>query len=145
MKSRKTLARDVFDTVVTNAGLEFMTSPSQTIGNKTAALTIMFLRISNVNFLTNRIRNRVKNCYVSYIFFFYSIHIWCLSHPTHIYIYIYIYHNLSIGPMMLLRFGSPLNNDSVDPIPLIPFAECSSKTSVRFPPIALITTARGIS
>ena len=51
MKSRTSLTCDVFDTFVTGPGLVYdMTSLIQTTGHKMAALTVVFLRLSNVEF-----------------------------------------------------------------------------------------------
>ena len=44
----------------------FMTSPTQTAGHKMAALTIVFSQLENVDVLTNRTRNEVKNCRMYY-------------------------------------------------------------------------------
>ena len=59
MKSRKRLAPGIFDTLPRILAL-FMTSLMQTAGHKMAALMVMCLQLSNVDFFTDRSRNGVE-------------------------------------------------------------------------------------
>ena len=71
------LASEVFDTSATGAGLAhditdtdcwpalLMTSQTQTAEYKMAALMVMSSQLSDVDFLTNKMRNQVKECNVS--------------------------------------------------------------------------------
>ena len=61
MKSKENMSRDVFDTLATQASL--MTSPILTAEQKMAALTVAFLRLSNVDFQQMN-ENSSHNCCV---------------------------------------------------------------------------------
>ena len=63
MKREKRMTRDVL-TLLPHIPRLFMTSPTQTAGNKMAAITVLFATMLKRRFLKNKTRTRVKNCNV---------------------------------------------------------------------------------